>query len=742
MSRRHPALALALLCGATGCRAGFDAVIPPARPVTRVAVETQGAGWTRVGADELIAAGLDADAPAATLAMSREGAAVAFTLEHDQPLLADVSALLFWAEPARSRWTDTAVYWVADGNEPGARIEDRAAAPMGAAAEPLRARTEKADELFYVLSLQNGPETNFVWDGAVATTGPVSKSFTIDATRPVAGAFTLAVDLHGLTGYDAVAPDHHAVFEVNGHVAGDVTFDGSGDTHVEVTGDAAWLVDGANTVTLRLPHDTGAIRDTILVRSMTLEHPRASTMADPLATAVVEAAAPGTYVIDGVAANTEVFDLADPAAPVRVVAGSAAAFAPPIDDEDKNEGDTPAPPPRLTIRVDAAPARFLVAPPASAREPLAVRAERGARVPALPWNGDELVIVAPEDLAPAAERLAEHRRSQGISVHVLDWGAVADSFGDGVPGPDAIRALVLGNRVAVPPRWLLLFGDASYDPKERLTTDEPSGHRLPTFFDDVAGLMEAPSDNAIVAASSGGAPEIAVGRIPAATIEEADAVVDKLIAYDAAPIPAQPRVILAADDGVESWEVDLFENTSEGAASLVPQTFTTDRVYVSTLGAATARTELLARLGDGALFVNYLGHGNYTEWANEKILMAADVAALPSQDVLPVYTVMNCLTGHFSQPNWKVRSLGELLLVTPGRGAIAVVASSAMAYPGGQAELDLALAQRLLADSSQPALGDAFLDAKSQLDPGDVEQRVVLQSWHLLGDPSMRIKRP
>lgn len=728
--RRTILAAIAVSAIAAGCRDAARDERPP-RPVQRAAVETVGAGWIRVDAGGLIGAGLDADTPVAALSLSREGRPVSFLVEKDEPTLGEAEAVLFWAEPATSRWSDTAVYWVAGGEAEGVRIGSRQTGTADPAPDALRAVQRTAPEQFYVLSLQNGPETNFVWDGVVATTGPAAKDFVVAADHPTpGGTFSLLLELHGLSEDVSLDPDHHVIVEVNGHQAGDVTFDGLGDHDVALTGPGEWIVPGDNLITLRLPHDTGASRDTVLVRAITLDHPRLPSTDTPDEVVVVVAGAAGAYVLDGVPPATAVYDLSDPYAPVRL--------------DGAGDGSPPVPS-GIQFIADSAPMRLLLVPPEASRPPLAVRPPRGRAPSAAHRDASELLVVAPADLAPAAERLADHRRSQGISVSVLLWEEVVDAYGEGLPSPDAIAMLVREARwpLAPPPRWLLLFGDASHDPKELLSEDGPSGNRIPTFFDDAAGLMEAPSDNGFVADDPRSHPTLAVGRIPAVDLAEADAVVDKLLAYDAAQAPPfASKVVFAADDGTTAWEIALFEETSAAAAAMLPPSLSPVPVYVGALGAAAARTALLDEISGGALWVNYLGHGGYTEWAAESIFTDEDIAALPEHDVLPVYAVMNCLSGHFSQPNWKLRSLGEQLLLAPDKGAIAVIASSALAYPGGQPELDLHLVQRLLVDTEAPTIGEALREAKLQLDPTNPEHGDVILAWNLLGDPSMRLKRP
>ena len=78
----------------------------------------------------------------------------------------------------------------------------------------------------------------------------------------------------------------------------------------------------------------------------------------------------------------------------------------------------------------------------------------------------------------ALEPLVAARQKQGLRVAVVDVEQVYDTFSDGEPGPEAIRAFVQyanSHWPAPAPRYLLLVGDASYDPAA--TEGRGEGHR-------------------------------------------------------------------------------------------------------------------------------------------------------------------------------------------------------------------------------------------------------------------------
>lgn len=699
-------------------------------PGESIAIEVSASGWVRLPVETLIAGGLDPEIDPRTLGLHRRGVPVAIRFAREfHGRLAEAGSLEFWAEPSDSWYTDTAVYWL----EPSVHR-----ARFGEAPSPLappatagpRRRHREAPDLFYAITARNGPASNFFWGGALALSAPASKDFELGVVAPSsAGTFRLQAELYGLSSAEFIEPDHHVQILLNGQFLGESWFDGEGAITMDLAGPASWIVPGANQVTLHLPHDLGAPRDTVLVSALTLDHPRLANTDDPQAPLVLDVDSSGQYVIGGLFSDTEVFDLTVPEGPTRLV--------PPWSRSVESE---------LTFSValaGSASRRLVLVPPGSSTVPAIARGRRAD--PRGDSEGADLLIVAPDSLLAEATRLAKHRSELGTPARVVVWESVIDAFGEGFPEPSAIAALVEHAREqwSPPPRFLLLLGDASYDARGRLSA-EPHGNLLPTFFDDTS-FFESPSDNPFVAASARAHPDLAVGRLPAADAEEAAAMIDKIIAYDLAP-PASPgssdsRVLLVADDAPSAWEWQLFVQTSESIAGVLPPSRTPTRVYVGDLGGPAARTRLLDELILGAGWVNYLGHGSYTVWATEAIFEGDDVETLPESDRLPVYVVMNCLTGYYAQPNWNLRSLGERLLITPRRGAVAVIGSAAPIYPGGQAELDQAMVQELLIDG-EATLGEAFERAKRTLDPTLVDHGDVIASFHLLGDPSMRLRAP
>ena len=87
---------------------------------------------------------------------------------------------------------------------------------------------------------------------------------------------------------------------------------------------------------------------------------------------------------------------------------------------------------------------------------------------------DHIIVVHPPFLSQA-QRLAQfHQQQNGLRTLVVTTEQVYNEFSSGSPDPTAIRDFVkmyydkFRNDPADKPKYLLLFGDASYDYKDRL----------------------------------------------------------------------------------------------------------------------------------------------------------------------------------------------------------------------------------------------------------------------------------
>jgi hypothetical protein len=337
----------------------------------------------------------------------------------------------------------------------------------------------------------------------------------------------------------------------------------------------------------------------------------------------------------------------------------------------------------------------------------------------------DLLVISYGDFIPALQPLVELRQREGFKVVVTDVQDVYDEFGYGAKGPQAMKDLLVWSKDhwAKAPHYILLVGDASNDPRNFL--GKGNLDFVPTTYVDTQ-YLESPSDDTFADFNADGIPEMAVGRLPVRTVQEATTVVSKLVRYDQA---SRPRSVLLVADKAIDYD---FEALSRQLAALIPSSVSVSNVFRNQGPTdAAVRSRLIGALNQGPSIVNFYGHGAIQIWTSGSILRHSDAAALTNAGSLSIYLMMTCLNGYFVEP--KFDSLGETLLLAPNGGAVATWSSSGETVPTDQVVADQE-AVKLLLNQPNMTLGDAMITGKSVIRDIDVRH-----TWVLLGDPTTRL---
>jgi peptidase C25-like protein len=176
-----------------------------------------------------------------------------------------------------------------------------------------------------------------------------------------------------------------------------------------------------------------------------------------------------------------------------------------------------------------------------------------------------------------------------------------------------------------------------------------------------------------------------------------------------------------------------FSQQAQTIQSLLPPSISVTDVFASSMSASAAQQAVLNGINNGALLVNYDGHGSVEVWSDENLLTSALASPLTNGPRLPVFVIMNCLNGYF-QDVFTV-SMAESLLLANNGGAVAVWASSSLTSPGPQFQMDQAFTSAVFTPGE--TIGDAIQAAKSTITDSDVRRTFIL-----FGDPSQRLQIP
>jgi len=382
----------------------------------------------------------------------------------------------------------------------------------------------------------------------------------------------------------------------------------------------------------------------------------------------------------------------------------------------------------------------------------------------------DYIIIANAAFLPQAEKLKTIHETDGLSVLIVTPEKIYNEFSSGAQDIAALRDFIrmLYDR-AVPgsePRYVLLFGDGSFDYKNRLTDNT---NLVPTFqsqnslrptesyvSDDFYGLMD-PNEGK----DCFGTLDLGVGRLPVKSQEQANAAINKIELYMGLKSNAASTgcnnysssiqrlgdwrnlICFVADDEDNNMHLDQAEDLA-GYVDTAFKRYNTDKIYfdsytqLSTPGGQRypdVTTDINKQVSKGALIVNYTGHGGETGWAHERVLEISDINSWTNINTMPVFVTATCEFSRFDDP--ERTSAGEFVFLNPNGGGIALFTTSRLSFSSTNFALNMNyyLAVFKKTDEQYPRMGDVMRLAKTPSNPN-------IRNFVLLGDPALKMAYP
>lgn len=370
----------------------------------------------------------------------------------------------------------------------------------------------------------------------------------------------------------------------------------------------------------------------------------------------------------------------------------------------------------------------------------------------------DMIIVTHPRFLQEANRLANFRREKDtLSVEVLEVEKIYNEFSSGSQDVTAIRnmAMLQYYKEATPKlRYLLLFGDCSFDYKNRVTNNTnfvPIYEGIPSLnivssyaSDDYFGILNRTKGGW----DSNDLMDIGVGRLPAKSEAEAKVLVDKLINYHSSTKtlgPWRTKFSLVADDGDGCTHSDQADDLANNILTNYPNSIV-KKIYlgaynqVSNAGGFTSpdcTNDVINSIESGTLMVNYTGHGGETVWADEYLFTNDHISKLKNLDRLPIFITATCDFGRHDLP--AQLSGAENLMVNAQGGSIAVVTTGRPVNSFSNKLINDALYKSLFVAGQGFAgrMGDVMKTTKN-LNSDKSNNR----GFCLLGDPSFKIAMP
>jgi hypothetical protein len=379
----------------------------------------------------------------------------------------------------------------------------------------------------------------------------------------------------------------------------------------------------------------------------------------------------------------------------------------------------------------------------------------------------DLLMVTHPDFLDEANQLAEyHRQHDNMKVVVATVPQIYNEFSSGQQDLSAIRDFArmfykrAGSDSTQMPKYMLLFGGASYDYKNRIPNNsnyvpvyeyKDYSNDLTTYSsDDFYGFLDD-SEN-IENNNKLNVLDLAVGRLPARSKDDAAALVGKIIGYTKSATlgPWRLSATFAAcrNDNAGTHMLDAETMAGDLLASS-NGLYNVNKVYqdaipiISTPAGARAPAASSAinnAIFKGTLMINYNGHGNTEVLSSERILTQDDYNSWNNPNTLPFMVTATCDYGQFDHPQYV--SAAEHLVIRRGGGAIAMLTTTQAVFavynkPINEQYINAQFTRK--DDGTWNTFGDATRISKNltYMMVSDDGELANFRKFALLGDPAL-----
>ncbi|MEZ5425452.1 MAG: C25 family cysteine peptidase [Pyrinomonadaceae bacterium] len=660
-----------------------------------VKIGTKKEGFYRVSRTELQNAGFDVNGPSANWQLYKNGNEQAIIVGNNGDYIE------FFGQGIDTNESGTQIYYLINGTQVGKRIVPSYQRPIAGQVigRNYRHTFTRADRILYFNTLRNGDANNFFSDKVVNTAG-ANIQFNLDGIDFNLPKVNLTLSVQGFT----LTP-HNFEVTLNGESLGFVTGVNNELMQSNFEIPTSLLIEGTNTLLLKVPSSTADISffDSVKVSYYRLYKAQQNALSfytNPYRRSDLSGFT---------SPNIRVFDLRYPDSPTQIsnlqVSG--------------NSGD-------FTVVLPSNRSKPMFAVEDSAVLAVDSIEQNTPASLATPAHNSNLVIIAYKTLLTEAETWAQYRRNQGFTVEVVRVDDIFDEFNYGIVSADSIRSFLLYARDnwQTPPSYVLLVGDASWDPRN--FTGAGNFNYVPTRMIDTV-YEETGSDEAMADFDDDGLAEMAIGRIPARTGADVTQNFNKVTTFEQTSDQGFSRGAMFASDLPNGYD---FQAMSQRLANELP---TGTASQMINRGDSNARTTLLNSLDTGKYLVNYSGHGSTGIWAATSFYGPTDPQNMANGNNLTIFTMLTCLNGYFLIPT--LDSLSESILKAPNGGGVAVWSSTGKTTPDVQEVLAKRFYQQI-STGTMNRMGDLIKDAKQSVTGG----RDVRLSWALLGDPTLKVK--
>jgi hypothetical protein len=370
------------------------------------------------------------------------------------------------------------------------------------------------------------------------------------------------------------------------------------------------------------------------------------------------------------------------------------------------------------------------------------------------------IVITNDELSGQAQRLADyHQNNSGFITKVVLLSHIYNEFGSGSSDVTAVRDFIKhvyssNSTTAGKLKYVCFFGDGSYDFKDRITGNNnivpvfesvQSFNLATSYVTDDYFVMLDPTEGLLLSSHT---VDVATGRIPVSTVQQASEVVDKILSYydKSAFGDWRNTITLLADDIDQTGEGTLQSGMERIADSIKKNKpiFNINKIYADAFKQETSsggerypqvNLALTNAIEKGTLVMDYFGHGGEDGFASERILEVPQIQAFNNKKTLPLLITVTCEFSRFDNP--LRTTAGELVFWNKNGGAASLITTTREVFISTGQNFNERLVKILLEFNNEDlSISESLMAAKNGF--------TSFQKFFIyyLGDPAMKLAIP
>jgi hypothetical protein len=245
--------------------------------------------------------------------------------------------------------------------------------------------------------------------------------------------------------------------------------------------------------------------------------------------------------------------------------------------------------------------------------------------------------------------------------------------------------------------------------------------------------------------------DVAVGRLAARTDADAKVMVDKVLSYANNEYAGawQNTLCFMGDDGNQNMHMSDCDTAVVRNVQRLYPSFNIKKIYwdaytreVSSTGYSYPDVARLIKqqMLNGALVMNYTGHGAAYTVSHEQVVNLSDFAT-PTSLRLPLWVTASCDIMPFDGTE---STIGETAMLNPKGGAIAFFGTTRTVYSYYNRYMNKVFMEQVLGSTNgkRNSIGEAVRLAKNQLITQGRDRTTNKLQYSLLGDPALVLASP